>query len=122
MAEFYEFAYRAIESGKFPRGLPADTDPDHYFQVQCYHAYNFGGDPKILRDGAEMIVRVMQRHGDGGKKIFITEFGYHDSDFVKTRGMTKEDVVAILMEKARDVIEGIVEEDILVEGDGAYEY
>lgn len=37
-------------------------------------------------------------------------------------GMTKEDVVAILMEKARDVIEGIVEEDILVEGDGAYEY
>ncbi len=95
MAEFYEFAYRAIESGKFPRGLPADTDPDHYFQVQCYHAYNFGGDPKILRDGAEMIVRVMQRHGDGGKKIFITEFGYHDSDFVKTRGMTKEDADAL---------------------------
>ena len=89
MAEFYEFVYRAVESGRFPRGLAPDTDPDHYFQVQCYHAYNFGGDASIIRDGAEMILRVMQRHGDGGKKIFITEFGYHDSDFVVNRGMKK---------------------------------
>lgn len=90
MCEFYEEAYRAIESGEFPRGGEPDTDPDHYFQVQCYHAYNFGGDPDVLTFGAEMILGVMRRHGDGGKKIFITEFGYHDSDFVKTRGMTKK--------------------------------
>lgn len=37
-------------------------------------------------------------------------------------GITKDDVVAILLEKARDIISEIVEEDILVEGDGAYEY
>lgn len=90
MAEFYEFVYRAVESGEFPRGLPADTDADNYFQVQCYHAYNFGGDPTVISGGAQMVLRVMQRHGDGEKKIFITEFGYHDSDFVKTRGMTKQ--------------------------------
>lgn len=90
MCEFYEAVYRAIGSGRFPRGLPADTDPDRYFQVQCWHAYNFGGDPEVIRSGAEMVLRVMRRHGDGGKKVFITEFGYHDSDFVKTRGMTKK--------------------------------
>lgn len=38
-----------------------------------------------------MILRIMQRHGDGGKKIFITEFGYHDSDFVVNRGMKKSE-------------------------------
>ena len=89
MCEFLEETYRAIESGQFPRGLTADTDPDDYFQVQCYHAYNFGGEAQILRDGIKQILNVMRRHGDGEKKIFITEFGYHDSDFVVHRGMTK---------------------------------
>ena len=37
-------------------------------------------------------------------------------------GMSKDDVVAILMEKARDIISDIVEQDILMEGDGVYEY
>lgn len=91
LCEFYEYMYRAIGSGAFPRGLAADTDPDNYFQVQCYHAYNFGGDAQIIREGAQQIVRVMRRHGDGDKKIFVTEFGYHDSDFVDNRGMTKEE-------------------------------
>ncbi|MBQ8394371.1 MAG: cellulase family glycosylhydrolase [Clostridia bacterium] len=90
MAEFFEFTYRAIESGKFPRGLQADTDADHYFQVQCWHAYNFGGESRLVAEGGQMIYDIMKAHGDGGKKVFITEFGYHDSDFVKTRGMTKE--------------------------------
>lgn len=90
MAEFLEFTYRAIESGNFPRGEEKSTNPDDYFDVQCYHAYNFGGESKVLTDGGEMVLEIMRRHGDGGKKIFITEFGYHDHDFVKTRGMTKE--------------------------------
>lgn len=37
-------------------------------------------------------------------------------------GLSKDDVVAVLMEHVRDAIISIVEEDILVEGDGAYEY
>lgn len=37
-------------------------------------------------------------------------------------GLSKDDVVQILLEKAREVISDIVEQDILVEGDGAYEY
>lgn len=89
MAEFLEYTYRAIESGKFPRGDKANTNADDYFSVMCWHAYNFGGESKLITDGGKMIYDVMRAHGDGGKKSFITEFGYHDSDFVKTRGMTK---------------------------------
>lgn len=37
-------------------------------------------------------------------------------------GISKDDVVQILLEKAREVISDIVEQDILVEGDGVYEY
>ena len=37
-------------------------------------------------------------------------------------GLSKDDVVQILLEKAREVISDIVEQDILVEGDGVYEY
>lgn len=91
MAEFFEYTYRAIESGKFPRGLEPDTNPDNYFKVQCWHAYNFGGESELLVTGGKMIYDIMRAHGDGGKKVFITEFGYHDSDFVKTRGMTREE-------------------------------
>ncbi len=89
-AEFMEYNYRAIESGKFPRGLKSDTNPDNYFQVHCWHAYNFGGDSSIIERGGKMLRTVMDRHGDAGKKIFITEFGYTDYDFMKVRGMTKE--------------------------------
>lgn len=91
MAEFFEYTYRAVESGRFPRGLAPDTDPDHYFQVQCWHAYNFGGESELILNGGKMIYDVMKAHGDGGKKVFITEFGYHDHDFMKTRGMTREE-------------------------------
>ena len=90
-AEFAEYNYRAIESGRFPRGLKADTDPDNYFQVHCWHAYNFGGDSSIIERGGKMLRAVMARHGDEGKKVFITEFGYTDYDFMKVRGMTKEE-------------------------------
>lgn len=90
MAEFYEYAYRAIESGKFPRGLTADTDADNYFQVQCWHAYNFGGESQLITEGGKMIYDVICAHGDAGKKVFISEFGYHDSDLMQSRGMTKE--------------------------------
>ncbi len=37
-------------------------------------------------------------------------------------GVSKEDVLSLLMEKAREVISNIIDEDILVEGEGAYEY
>ncbi len=81
-AAFLDKIYTAVESGKYPTGLPADTDADHYFEVLSWHPYNFGGDSKIFVDGCNEMYAVAQKHGDDGKKVFITEFGYHDFDFV----------------------------------------
>ena len=95
-AEFLGLIYGAIESGKFPRGLPADTDPDHYFQVLAWHPYNFGGESKIFVDGCNELYDMAKRHGDDGKKVFLTEFGYHDFDFVQSgRCKTKEEADAL---------------------------
>lgn len=37
-------------------------------------------------------------------------------------GVSKEDVVEILLDNVREALIGIIEQDILVEGEGAYEY
>ena len=83
-----EQVYLTIESGKFPTGLEADTNPDNYFQILSWHPYNFGGDSSIFVNGCNEIYDVAIKHGDEGKKVFLTEFGYHDNDFIK-QGMTR---------------------------------
>ena len=95
-AEFVEEIYLSIESGRFPTGLKADTDADHYFEVLAWHPYNFGGDSSIFVNGCNEIYAVAVKHGDLGKKVFITEFGYHDFDFVQSgRCKTKEEADAL---------------------------
>lgn len=95
-AAFVEMIYLAVESGRFPTGFPADTDPDHYFEVLAWHPYNFGGESEIFVNGCNEIYAVAQRHGDNGKKVFITEFGYHDFDFVQSgRCKSKEEADAL---------------------------
>lgn len=94
--EFVDVLYRSIESGKLPTGLPADTDPDNYFQILSWHPYNFGGDWQTFTDGCNLLYDVAKRHGDDGKKVFITEFGYHDFDFVQSgRCKTKQEADAL---------------------------
>lgn len=83
LAAYLEKLYSAIESGDFPTGAPADTDPDHYFQVLAWHPYNWGGDWRIFVDGCNLLYDVAKQHGDEGKKAFMTEFGYHDADFIR---------------------------------------
>ena len=88
LAWWMEQVYLTIESGKFPTGLKADTNPDNYFQILSWHPYNFGGDSSIFVNGCNEIYDVAIKHGDEGKKVFLTEFGYHDNDFIK-QGMTR---------------------------------
>lgn len=90
MAADFELVYGHIESGKFPSGAAPDTDPDNYFQVLAWHPYNFSGESAIFVQGCNEVYDVMKRHGDYGKKVFITEFGYHDFDLVK-HGYTLEE-------------------------------
>ena len=89
LAWWFGEVYKAIESGDFPRGLTPDTDTDNYFQVLAWHPYNFGGEKDIFVTGCNEVYDVCKAHGDDGKKVFFTEFGYHDFDFVKERNMTK---------------------------------
>jgi hypothetical protein len=93
LAWWFDQLYLAIESGKYPTGLPADTNPDYYFEILSWHPYNFSGDPSIFVGGCYEIYDVAIKHGDLGKKVFLTEFGYHDHDFMKD-GMSKEEADA----------------------------
>lgn len=92
-SNFFDLVYKAIESGLFPRGRKADTNADNYFQVLSWHPYNFGGDYNIFVNGCKEIYQTAINHGDAGKKVFITEFGYHDFDLMKSN-MTKEEADA----------------------------
>ncbi|MDR3318146.1 MAG: hypothetical protein LBS99_01785 [Clostridiales bacterium] len=89
-AGFIEMIYKHIESGKFPRGSAAATDTDDYFHILSWHPYNFDGVSERLVDFYNEVYGVAERHGDGRKPVFITEFGYHDSDLVKF-GITQKE-------------------------------
>lgn len=91
--------YANITSGQFPAGLPADTDPDHYFDVVAWHPYMFTGmNPQIVSEVYpglgrfyreehidalwqninDMAYNVMVMNGDADKKVVFTEVGFND--------------------------------------------
>lgn len=85
-AIFIELLYEQIESGTLPtsydenskRVLPADTDSDNYFNVINWHPYaNTRPNEKWLQANIDMY-DVVIRHGDEGKKLYLTEFGWYD--------------------------------------------
>ncbi len=77
MVSFLERVYNNIESGKCIGG----TDPDAYFDAIAWHCYYFS--PNVFTaenwlEGNNSVYAVMQAHGDGDKKVFLTEFGFSD--------------------------------------------
>lgn len=83
LAHFLDLIYECIESGDYPAFAPADTNTDNYFQILSWHPYNWGGDWRIFVEGCNTVYDAARRHGDEGKKAFMTEFGYHDADFIR---------------------------------------
>jgi hypothetical protein len=89
--------YEHIESGNFPttrivngnREIPADTDPDNYFEYQNWHPYLYAEHSTDWLKMNESLYQVSLDHGHTDVKIFITEFGYYDS-FLPNR----EEVIA----------------------------
>ena len=73
---FLENVYRYIESGEAFGG----TDPDAYFDAVAWHMYYFSSPftPEGWLEGNNSIYQVMRDHGDGEKKVFLTEFGFSD--------------------------------------------
>ncbi len=87
---FIESLYQQIASGKHPtsfdengkRILASDTNTDNYFNVLNWHPYaNVKPGEAWLNANLDMY-NVAVRFGDAGKKIFLSEFGWHD-DFVE---------------------------------------
>ena len=79
--DYLEDIYKAIESGALPAGQEkSDIDPDNYFQILNWHPYTFGSD--TVTDAwlglQNEIYGVAIKHGDGGKPVWFTEFGWTD--------------------------------------------
>ena len=77
MADFLEKVYEVIEAGRCIGG----TDPDAYFDAVAWHCYYFCSSftPENWLEGNNSVYRVMADHGDGDKKVFLTEFGFSDA-------------------------------------------
>ncbi|MDR3319143.1 MAG: hypothetical protein LBS99_06860 [Clostridiales bacterium] len=72
--------YQNIESGVYPTtGAYSSVKTDDYFDVLNWHPYNFGGNSgeystfTILN---QAVYDIVIEHGDEGKKVFFTEYGY----------------------------------------------
>lgn len=80
--EYLGAIYEAIESSALPVGQEkADVDPDNYFQILNWHPYTFGSD-RVNDAWIQLhndIYNVAIEHGDGGKPVWFTEFGWTDN-------------------------------------------
>lgn len=79
--DYLEDIYKAIESGGLPAGQEkSDVDPDNYFQVLNWHPYTFGSDTvnEAWLELQHEIYQVAIDHGDAGKPVWFTEFGWTD--------------------------------------------
>ena len=76
MAAFLDRVYEGIEAGECIGG----TDPDDYFDAMAWHCYYFSETftPENWLEGNNSVYQVMAAHGDGEKKVFLTEFGFSD--------------------------------------------
>ena len=85
---FIGMLYEQIESGELPfsedeegnRVLPVDTNTDNYFNVLNWHPYcndNTAPGEGWINASIDMY-NVAVEHGDAGKKLFLTEFGWSD--------------------------------------------
>ena len=82
--------YDQIRSGSLPtsrldqttqiREIAASTNPSDYFEYLNWHPYTTGGAYTLewVRQN-EALYQVAVDHGDAGRKIVMTEFGYFDS-------------------------------------------
>ena len=73
MSVFLEQLYRVIEGREI-------RDTNCYFQAVAWHGYFLKSDYNLdaWLEGNRSVYAVMERHGDGDKKVFLTEFGFSD--------------------------------------------
>ena len=85
---FFEEVYYGIESKKLPTIEEYYvTDPDEYFDVIAWHCYPINKESpvdtneafEIFQKRCEDLYAVAKRHGDGEKRVWITEIGFTES-------------------------------------------
>ena len=80
-ATYLEETYQWIESKKIPTGEEySDTNTWNYFQICAWHPYP-SSTVEAAADTCETLYNVMKDHGDGDKKVWITETGFSEDRF-----------------------------------------
>ena len=74
---FIDDVYTYIESGDAPYGEEKSKDPDDYFDFLGWHPYTQKIDETWLKENND-IYQVAIDHGDEGKPVLFTEFGFTD--------------------------------------------
>ena len=80
-AIYLEEVYRWIESKKIPTGEDySDTNTWNYFQICAWHPYP-NSTIAAAADTCETLHEVMKDHGDGDKKVWLTDTGFSEDRF-----------------------------------------
>ena len=110
---YFEELYNHIESGALPTlETTKISDPDKYFDIIAYHCYADSVD--TFEAYNDTLMATAANHGDGDKRIWITEFGFTEEKFGGRGTEEAQNTIASLMgemltsleqDKYKDLIE-----------------
>ena len=112
---YFEDLYEHIESGKLPTmETNKVTDSDRYFDIIAWHCYAESvGDFEAFND---VLLATAQKHGDGDKRVWITELGFTENNFGgkgtesaqnAIADLTKQTLESLAQEKYASTIETV---------------
>ena len=96
MVNFMEALYDAIESGEHN-----SYNPDDFFQVAAWHPYYYQGcaDDYFVSENNKIYSVIKQREGKD-KKVFLTEFGWSESQWnMKSMCSALSDLYSVISKK-----------------------
>ena len=74
MEHYLERIYQNIESGEY-----GSTNTDDFFEALAWHLYANSRPDKDWVEVNQRLYAIAQKHGDDGKKVYLTEVGFPDS-------------------------------------------
>jgi len=90
--KYLDSIYESIESGYLPTAEEfSDKNPDNYFDILAWHPYPSLNDVEGFLKQENAMYDVVKAHGDDGKTVFYTEFGFSDFRFGGVSGENGSD-------------------------------
>ena len=112
---FFEGIYKAIESKKYPTLEEYYvTDPDLYFDIIAWHSYplntkHCNGDLEKgiaqFKERGVTLYDVAKKHGDGDKRVWITEIGITEASIGEVGTKATQDAMAKYAMQMLDIVE-----------------